>query len=363
MKTFWPGPWVVAALVASCSGTGSSNGGGSPRCVPGDLKPCPCAGGGQGIQQCLADGTWSACDCSAGSSGGNSSSGGPASSSAVSGSSGGGASGSSNASGGLSSGVPGSSSSSSGGSSPGVPGAPLIQSVTLGTASLRVGYATSVVVLASDPDGVGDIASGAIRDVDSGLVVSTLTPPVGGAGTTAFLEGRINTEDLSPITFPTGGGTRNMRVVVADQAGHEARLDFLLPLDCGPVDRAACSDVCVNLSSDVSNCGACGRTIPTSLSSQGWTRCFQGGAYRRFMDYSRTSCADVCAAQGAVCMDGLTTAAVYRTDGTNGTCDHPNGAAGFNMELDCASVPPQSVTCPTGPGSYGATLCDCVKTW
>lgn len=48
---------LLFALLAGCS---SSN-----ACTPGRLESCPCAGGGTGIQECQANGTFGSCDCTA----------------------------------------------------------------------------------------------------------------------------------------------------------------------------------------------------------------------------------------------------------------------------------------------------------
>lgn len=49
-------------MLLSCSDTTTGTGG-PPTCVPGKVEACPCPAGAQGIQTCLADGTWDACQC------------------------------------------------------------------------------------------------------------------------------------------------------------------------------------------------------------------------------------------------------------------------------------------------------------
>ena len=48
---------VASVGLFACDGTEKSG------CVSGKVEACPCVGGGQGVQVCLADGTWGACDC------------------------------------------------------------------------------------------------------------------------------------------------------------------------------------------------------------------------------------------------------------------------------------------------------------
>jgi hypothetical protein len=49
---------VAVAGVAACTHPANGN-----MCVTGDQKECPCLGGGQGVQLCLADGTYDTCQC------------------------------------------------------------------------------------------------------------------------------------------------------------------------------------------------------------------------------------------------------------------------------------------------------------
>src|SRR5262245_6909871 len=52
---------VMLALGVACSDEEK----GAPRCVPGRVEVCPCAGGGSGTQTCAGDGTFGACECAA----------------------------------------------------------------------------------------------------------------------------------------------------------------------------------------------------------------------------------------------------------------------------------------------------------
>ncbi|PKN24818.1 MAG: hypothetical protein CVU65_10655 [Deltaproteobacteria bacterium HGW-Deltaproteobacteria-22] len=48
---------VVAGWLVACGGTDD------PGCVSGKVESCPCIGGTQGVQVCLENETWGACDC------------------------------------------------------------------------------------------------------------------------------------------------------------------------------------------------------------------------------------------------------------------------------------------------------------
>jgi hypothetical protein len=49
---------IAALLAGACTRPGDR-----AMCVTGDQKACPCLGGGQGVQACLADGTYQPCLC------------------------------------------------------------------------------------------------------------------------------------------------------------------------------------------------------------------------------------------------------------------------------------------------------------
>ncbi|MHB1845938.1 MAG: hypothetical protein ACYCWW_14015 [Deltaproteobacteria bacterium] len=63
------GVWL-SLLGCGSPGTGA-DGGGPLRCIPGRSLTCACAGGGSGVQVCGRNGTFAACDCGAGTSGGD----------------------------------------------------------------------------------------------------------------------------------------------------------------------------------------------------------------------------------------------------------------------------------------------------
>lgn len=79
---------IVAVSCGSGDGSNSSEGGNVAGCTPGRVEECPCPGGGKGVQQCLADGTFGACDCGPGGSGGSGGAGGGDTTSSGKGSSG-----------------------------------------------------------------------------------------------------------------------------------------------------------------------------------------------------------------------------------------------------------------------------------
>ncbi len=50
--------FAVMLVLLGCGGVD-----GAPRCEPGRAQSCPCAGGGQGSQECGLGGAWSVCTC------------------------------------------------------------------------------------------------------------------------------------------------------------------------------------------------------------------------------------------------------------------------------------------------------------
>jgi len=52
---------TLACLSLSCGG-----GSDAPRCVPGEVQRCPCAGATESTQTCASDGTFGACECGVG---------------------------------------------------------------------------------------------------------------------------------------------------------------------------------------------------------------------------------------------------------------------------------------------------------
>ena len=62
---------TLAAMLSFLSVSGCS-GDPPPSCgAPGLARPCPCAGGGEGVQECGPWGAWTACVCGAGDAGGD----------------------------------------------------------------------------------------------------------------------------------------------------------------------------------------------------------------------------------------------------------------------------------------------------
>ena len=56
--------FAVMLVLLGCGGVD-----GAPRCEPGRVQSCPCAGGGQGSQECGLGGAWSVCVCLSGDAG------------------------------------------------------------------------------------------------------------------------------------------------------------------------------------------------------------------------------------------------------------------------------------------------------
>jgi len=66
------GALVLASALGMAVGCGSDGDGDSDTCRAGEGRSCHCSTGAEGTQTCLADGSWSECDCSEDGTGGSS---------------------------------------------------------------------------------------------------------------------------------------------------------------------------------------------------------------------------------------------------------------------------------------------------
>ncbi len=140
--------------------------------------------------------------------------------------------------------------------------------------------------------GIGDcMASGSTSCVD-GVIVDSCTP---GTPSTETCDGRDNDCDLS-----------------VDEGG------VCSGPSCDGPGEELCNDICVNLSNDISNCGACGNSCPMfqgcvngscqAPCSLGTQRC-PDGVCRLVCpvscDPGETACGSVCCEAGQTCIAGL----------------------------------------------------------
>lgn len=117
-----------------------------------------------------------------------------------------------------------------------------------------------VSVLATDPNGVTDLAGGVVEDA-ARRSYATLEPRGGGTFVATLSWAELHAIDA--IDFDRGGETRQLRVRVLDAAGHEATEGFSIELRCHEASPTACGGRCVDLQSNEDHCGRCGRGLPS----------------------------------------------------------------------------------------------------
>jgi hypothetical protein len=295
---------------------------------------------------------------------------------------------------------------------------PRIESVVMNPQVLGPGGLMNLSIVVSDPDGASDITGGRLVDVPSGGVYETFSAPV-GSGTVAQYQYYLDWDDIDafvPITFPPGGGSRQVDLIFVDQAGHEGRQRLTIPLQCGDAALAMCSDgqcvdfatsdvhcgrcdnpvmqggtcengvpgcynsyndalcsgICTNTDYDVANCGSCGTScrawadghgLPADSSTRE-TMCYTFCQFQ-FKDVTeRRTCSDFCGDYGLRCLPTdycaygqCDAAAYYKQDGYEIEC-FINGYE----EMDCSTLPPATGTCAGGynnPATFWYMWCLC----
>lgn len=193
--------------------------------------------------------------------------------------------------------------------------APTITSFTALPTTLTPSTTVTFTAVASDPDGVSDLYSGELYDVETDYVYGYLTKS-GSTFSGTFSWDTINSVIGIDFTSPI---TRTFSARITDAEGYTATRNVTVTLSCGTAGYGACSGECRSLST-TTDCGSCDRACPGGCSA-GMCACPVG----------TTDCGGVCMAHMTESCAGLTNGSlgvdssgllyVYYSGSWRGICD------------------------------------------
>lgn len=152
--------------------------------------------------------------------------------------------------------------------------------------------ALSFTAVVTDPQGIGDLIGGTLLSPGGGTYGSFATESDEGAYALTLSWSAINT--IEAISF----GTSEDRTFIArfyDQAGNSTDAEAIVELACRQPEYGACAGQCLDLLTDVENCGACGRVCSGEVGT-----CTEGGCLTTSacIDDLSMSCEAACVAEG-----------------------------------------------------------------
>jgi hypothetical protein len=175
------------------------------------------------------------------------------------------------------------------------PGGPRILSLTTNTPVIAPGDRWIVTAVVTDPDGIDDLIGGMLEAPGGGTYGSFATSAAEGSYS---LE--LDFDDLDVVervATPIGGSERAFVARFYDVGGREATREIGVRIACDDPNVGVCRSSCVDLSSDVENCGACASGCdPSGL----MPRCMNGGCPIPALS-GGTSCNEICAQHGRRC--------------------------------------------------------------
>ena len=224
---------------------------------------------------------------------------------------------------------------------------PVIQSLTADPLRVTPATGTQISAIVSDPQGITDLAGGTLTDTATGVTYGAFGTP-GGQGTFAFavtwdMLNAASEIDLAASTT----ARRTLTAKFFDNEGNTVTQELTITLECATASEAACGGTCVDLASNVMNCGACGQVCASNLhGSTMYASCRAAKCTWSEGSTSRSSCDAVCGALGAACAAS--------------TCPYmPDGAvAGYTTtadDLGCSTTPPSV----SGGGTFTGVECCC----
>ncbi len=257
------------------------------------------------------------------------------------------------------------------------PNGPLILSVGSNITRLTTNFTNEVEsvvfsVVATDPDGIDDLIGGQLVDPGGGVYGSLATASAEGS-----YQIEVSWDDINrvrPIHVPVGGGERAFRILLFDQAGHQATEDVLLELACEFDGLAACDGECTNVSRDNRHCGSCetscnewgeAANLPDSFSPYCNEAQCAAMTERQIDEYQEVTCSEECAQATLSCVDGAwSTSGGFPTcvDGTSPGCAGYRTNSSFSAYYlpveNCTEAPDELEFNPTF-GRLNELYCTC----
>ena len=298
---------VLPCLLLSWAGCS-----GSSKCAPGKTTACACPGGKTGVQTCLDDSTFGACQCDeTGDDGGVV---------AVA------------------------------DQGTGETGGPQFLSFGTDSTKLTEGESITFTAVLTDPDGIDDLIGGSLKSQDGQHDF--------GSFATSAQEGAYSFEltwkqlgNAVDLTFK-GAQSFTFVAVFFDSGGNKASRSATIKAYCDL--GGACDGTCVDLMNDASNCGACGNTCTLSCREgrcEQWSSCHPTPA----------SCKTICSAEGKVCDDKYLKLHAY----TQSVCSgYKQYSYNFNPPPACSTTysPTVELPIPNQSGWYPLGIeCLCLQ--
>lgn len=213
--------------------------------------------------------------------------------------------------------------------------APVIQSLGTSVSQLTAGETVRFTAVVTDARGAGHLSGGQLLDSSGAVQYGVFLAASPGHYQLDLSWSQIN--QVAPITFTTQE-SRTFRADFYDVDGGSTSQSITLLLECNGL--AACDGACVDLSTDMDNCGACGNRLPDPS-----MQCIGG--------------APTCPPKATVCA-GTNTCADLSEDADNcGACGHacPADAPGCMLGVCFRETiyPSDPVSCDEACAGQGMT--------
>jgi hypothetical protein len=186
---------------------------------------------------------------------------------------------------------------------PGHPDGPRFLTLASSATTIEPGDTFVVTAVMTDPDGLEDLAGGALVD-ESGSTFGAFGTGTQKGGYQIDLSWS-SLDKAKRINFAQGAqGKRTLKAQFFDSAGHLSEKTIDIGLSCS--GKAACDGACVDTTNDADNCGTCGTTCSSASGEPGYEKrfchagkCAQLGACGTH--YQFATCASYCANKGKTC--------------------------------------------------------------
>ena len=134
------------------------------------------------------------------------------------------------------------------------PGSPQIVSATTDIPTLSTDNVVTITVVATDPDGLADLAGGSVVHPGGGTYGALQAGSTAGSFSLALVWTEVNA--VSPITTEgTKAAARTLEIQIFDREGNRATTPLTIMLHCSAVFSTACAGNCSNINNNDFDCG------------------------------------------------------------------------------------------------------------
>ena len=133
-------------------------------------------------------------------------------------------------------------------------GSPQIVSATTDISTLSTDNVVTITVVATDPDGLADLAGGNVVHPGGGTYGALEAGSTAGSFSLALVWTKVNS--VSPInTEGTKAAPRTLEIQIFDREGNRATTTLTIMLHCSAVFSTACAGNCSNINNNDFDCG------------------------------------------------------------------------------------------------------------